>query len=43
MRAFSSSIDVIGPGAFLSMTVPLAVFFVCQRHFVHGVLAGSTR
>jgi alpha-glucoside transport system permease protein len=43
MRAFSSNIDVIGPGAFLSMTVPLAVFFVCQRHFVHGVLAGSTK
>jgi alpha-glucoside transport system permease protein len=43
MRAFSSNIDVIGPGAFLSMTVPLLVFFAFQRYFVHGVLAGSTK
>ena len=43
MRAFSSNIDVIGPGAFLSMTVPLVVFFALQRHFVNGVVAGSTK
>jgi alpha-glucoside transport system permease protein len=43
MRAFSSNLDVIGPGAFLSMTVPLVMFFACQRYFVHGVLAGSTK
>jgi alpha-glucoside transport system permease protein len=43
MRAFSSNLDVIGPGAFLSMTVPLVVFFAFQRYFVHGVLAGSTK
>jgi alpha-glucoside transport system permease protein len=43
MRAFSSNIDVIGPGAFLSMSVPLVVFFAFQRYFVHGVLAGSTK
>jgi alpha-glucoside transport system permease protein len=43
MRAFSSNIDVIGPGAFLSMVVPLAVFFAFQRHFVQGVLAGSVK
>jgi alpha-glucoside transport system permease protein len=43
MRAFSSNIDVIGPGAFLSMTIPLIVFFAFQRYFVHGVLAGSTK
>jgi len=43
MRAFSSNLDVIGPGAFLSMTVPLVVFFALQRYFVHGVLAGSTK
>ncbi|QSB13717.1 carbohydrate ABC transporter permease [Natronosporangium hydrolyticum] len=43
MRAFSSNIDVIGPGAFVSMTVPLIVFFAFQRYFVHGVLAGSTK
>jgi alpha-glucoside transport system permease protein len=43
MRAFSSNIDVIGPGAFVSMLVPLLVFFSFQRYFVQGVLAGSVR
>jgi len=43
MRAFSSNIDIIAPGAFLSMSVPLVVFFAFQRYFVHGVLAGSTK
>lgn len=43
MRAFSSNLDVIGPGAFLSMTVPLVVFFAFQRYFAHGVLTGSTK
>jgi alpha-glucoside transport system permease protein len=43
MRAFSSNIDVIGPGAFLSMIVPLGVFFAFQRYFVQGVLAGSVK
>jgi alpha-glucoside transport system permease protein len=38
MRAFSSNIDVIGPGAFLSMLVPLALFFGFQRYFRQGVL-----
>jgi alpha-glucoside transport system permease protein len=43
MRAFSSNIDVIGPGAFVSMLVPLIMFFSFQRYFVQGVLAGSVR
>ncbi len=43
MRTFSTNIDVIGPGAFLSMVVPLAVFFAFQRYFVQGVLAGSVK
>ena len=30
-------IDIIGPGAFLSTIVPLAVFFGFQRYFVQGV------
>ena len=37
------NIDVIAPGAFLSMVVPLVVFFAFQRYFVQGVLAGSQR
>ena len=43
MRTFSTNIDIIGPGAFLSMVVPLAVFFAFQRYFVQGVLAGSVK
>jgi alpha-glucoside transport system permease protein len=43
MRTFSTNIDVIGPGAFLSMVVPLVVFFALQRYFVQGVLAGSVK
>ena len=43
MRTFSTNIDIIGPGAFLSMLVPLAVFFGFQRYFVQGVLAGSVK
>jgi alpha-glucoside transport system permease protein len=43
MRAFSSNIDVIGPGSFLSMLVPLIVFFAFQRYFLQSVLAGSVK
>jgi alpha-glucoside transport system permease protein len=43
LRQFGSNLDVLASGAFLSMTVPLAVFFAFQRHFVQGVLAGSTK
>jgi len=42
-RRFGSNIDVIAPGAFLSMVVPLAVFFAFQRYFVQGILAGSVK
>jgi len=42
-RQFGSNIDVIGPGAFVSMVVPLVVFFAFQRYFVQGVLAGSVK
>jgi alpha-glucoside transport system permease protein len=42
-RSFGSNIDVIAPGAFLSMVVPLVVFFAFQRYFVQGVLAGSVK
>jgi alpha-glucoside transport system permease protein len=42
-RQFGANIDVIAPGAFLSMIVPLAVFFAFQRYFVQGVLAGSVK
>ncbi|MFI5635529.1 carbohydrate ABC transporter permease [Streptomyces sp. NPDC051664] len=43
MRQFGSNIDVLAPGAFLSMLLPLAVFFAFQRHFLAGVMAGSVK
>jgi alpha-glucoside transport system permease protein len=42
-RTFGDNIDVISSAAFLSMLVPLAVFFAFQRYFVQGVLAGSVK
>ncbi|WP_338674916.1 carbohydrate ABC transporter permease [Streptomyces sp. SCSIO 30461] len=43
VRQFGSNIDVLAPGAFLSLTVPVVVFFAFQRHFVQGVMAGSVK
>ncbi|MGH3736741.1 MAG: carbohydrate ABC transporter permease [Micromonosporaceae bacterium] len=42
-RAFGANIDIIAPGVFLSMIVPLVVFFAFQRYFVQGVMAGSVK
>jgi alpha-glucoside transport system permease protein len=42
-RQFGSSIDILAPGAFLSLVVPLIVFLVAQRFFVQGVMAGSVK
>ncbi|WP_455354800.1 carbohydrate ABC transporter permease [Streptomyces sp. SYSU K217416] len=43
MRQFGSNIGVLAPGAFLSLVVPVVVFFAFQRHFVQGVMAGSVK
>ena len=43
LRQFGSNLDVIAPAAFLSMIVPLIVFFSFQRYFVQGLLAGSVK
>ncbi|WP_330458139.1 carbohydrate ABC transporter permease [Streptomyces sp. NBC_00820] len=43
VRQFGNNIDVLAPGAFLSMAVPLAVFFAFQRQFVSGVMAGAVK
>ncbi|MFD7733237.1 carbohydrate ABC transporter permease [Kitasatospora phosalacinea] len=39
----SSHWELLSAGAFLSMIVPLAVFFALQRYFVRGLLAGSVK
>ena len=43
LREFASSIDVIAPASFISLVIPLAVFFAFQRYFVQGLLAGSVK
>ncbi|MFG2141137.1 carbohydrate ABC transporter permease [Streptomyces sp. NPDC048650] len=43
MRQFGSNIGVLAPGAFLSLIVPLIVFFAFQRQFVQGIMAGSVK
>ncbi|MFF8829878.1 carbohydrate ABC transporter permease [Streptomyces sp. NPDC015131] len=43
VRQFGNNIDILAPGAFLSMVIPLAVFFAFQRQFVSGVMAGAVK
>lgn len=43
LRQFGANIDVLSSGAFLSMIVPLIVFFAFQRYFVQALLAGSQK
>jgi alpha-glucoside transport system permease protein len=43
LRSFSANIQVIAPAAFISLALPLAVFFAFQRYFVQGLLAGSVK
>ncbi|AEM87676.1 carbohydrate ABC transporter permease [Streptomyces violaceusniger] len=43
VRQFGNNIDILGPGAFVSMIIPLAVFFAFQRQFVAGVMAGAVK
>jgi len=43
MRQFGSNIDILAPGAFLSLVIPLIVFFSFQRYFVQGLMAGSMK
>jgi alpha-glucoside transport system permease protein len=43
LRQFGSNIDIIAPASFMSLIVPLVVFFSFQRYFVQGLLAGSVK
>jgi alpha-glucoside transport system permease protein len=43
LREFGSSIDIIAPASFISLVIPLCVFFAFQRYFVQGLLAGSVK
>jgi alpha-glucoside transport system permease protein len=43
LREFGSSLDIIAPASFISLVIPLTVFFAFQRYFVQGLLAGSVK
>jgi alpha-glucoside transport system permease protein len=43
VRQFSTRVDVLATGSVVSMLVPLAVFFLFQRYFRQGTLAGATK
>jgi alpha-glucoside transport system permease protein len=35
--------EFLGAAAFLSMALPLVVFFALQRYFVRGIVGGSVK
>ena len=43
LRQFGSNIELIAPASFVSLSLPLVVFFAFQRYFVQGLLAGSVK
>jgi alpha-glucoside transport system permease protein len=43
LRQFGSNVDLIAPATFISLAIPLVVFFAFQRYFVQGLLAGSVK
>lgn len=43
LGTYSSSWHLLTAGAFVSMILPLIVFFSLQRYFVRGLLAGSVK
>jgi alpha-glucoside transport system permease protein len=43
LRQFGANIELIAPATFISLAIPLVVFFAFQRYFVQGLLAGSVK
>ncbi|HYF80439.1 MAG TPA: carbohydrate ABC transporter permease [Symbiobacteriaceae bacterium] len=43
MGSFGQDWHLLTAGAFISMLLPLAVFFLLQRYFVRGIMAGSVK
>lgn len=43
VSSYGSSYQVLTAAAFISMAIPLVVFFAFQRYFVRGILAGATK
>ena len=43
VSSFGTNYEVLTAAAFVSMALPLVIFFALQRYFVQGVLAGAVK
>jgi alpha-glucoside transport system permease protein len=43
LGSYGSEWNLLASGAFISMSVPLLVFFLLQRYFVQGITAGAVK
>jgi alpha-glucoside transport system permease protein len=43
LTEFGNNIEIIAPASFVSLALPIVVFFAFQRYFVQGLLAGSVK
>jgi len=43
VNSYGSNYEVLTAAAFISMLLPLMIFFALQRYFVRGILAGSVK
>jgi alpha-glucoside transport system permease protein len=43
VNSYGSNYEVLTAAAFISMALPLVIFFSLQRYFVRGILAGSVK
>ncbi len=43
VNSFGTNYEVLTSAAFISMALPLVIFFSLQRYFVRGILAGSVK
>jgi alpha-glucoside transport system permease protein len=43
VNSYGTNYEVLTAAAFISMALPLAIFFSLQRYFVRGILAGSVK
>ena len=43
VNSFGAGWELLGPAAFISMALPLVVFFSLQRYFVRGITGGAVK
>jgi alpha-glucoside transport system permease protein len=43
VNSYGTNYEILTAAAFISMALPLVVFFSLQRYFVRGILAGSVK